>query len=276
MDKKAKTIVYSDVFYSLFSEDAVSCVHQMADHVLVYVYSGELLITQGDKRYRLCKNESAFIRRDHRQKAYKRPYKGEQYKGIALVLKRELLREVYARLPKSHLPDGKGKTMRETFIRLCNQPLIDGLFASLYVYFDAKKEPSVELIRLKLQECVLALLEIDRRFYATLFDFSEPWKIDIMDFMNANYMYPLSLQEIATYTGRSLSTFKRDFKKLEGSITPERWVMKRRLSEVYKRVKKGGKPSEIYLEVGFKSLSHLYQAFKREYGVPPSQVIQEE
>ncbi len=31
--------------------------------------------------------------------------------------------------------------------------------------------------------------------------------------MNENYMYEFSMEEIAHYTGRSLATFKRDFKR---------------------------------------------------------------
>ena len=54
-----------------------------------------------------------------------------------------------------------------------------------------------------------------------LFDFSTPWKMDILDFMNENYMYEFTLEELAHYTGRSLATFKRDFKKGERADTRE-------------------------------------------------------
>ena len=65
---------------------------------------------------------------------------------------------------------------------------------------------------------MLALLRTDKRFMTALFDFSTPWKMDILDFMNENYMYEFTL-ELAHYTGRSLATFKRDFKEGE-RLTP--------------------------------------------------------
>lgn len=68
-------------------------------------------------------------------------------------------------------------------------------------------------MELKLQEGLMALLSIDERFVPTMFDFNEPWKTDIIGFMEENYMYDLSIEEIAHYTGRSLATFKRDFRK---------------------------------------------------------------
>lgn len=50
-------------------------------------------------------------------------------------------------------------------------------------------KPKDDFMNLKLQEGLLALLHIDNRFAPTLFDFNQPWKIDIMEFLNENYMY---------------------------------------------------------------------------------------
>lgn len=80
-------------------------------------------------------------------------------------------------------------------------------------YFDTKTKPTPEMMHLKMQEGLLALLQTDERFYPCLFDFTAPWKIDIEDFMNKNYMYNLSLAELARFTGRSLAAFKRDFQQ---------------------------------------------------------------
>ena len=40
------------------------------------------------------------------------------------------------------------------------------------------------------------LLNTDKSLYASLFDFVEPWKIDILDYLNENYMCDLSMEEI--------------------------------------------------------------------------------
>lgn len=71
-------------------------------------------------------------------------------------------------------------------------------------YFDSQTEPSLEIFELKMQETLVVLLQLDERFYPCLFDFSQPWKIDIEEFINENYMYDLSLDEIARFTGKSL------------------------------------------------------------------------
>ena len=117
-------------------------------------------------------------------------------------------------------------------------------------------------MNLKLQEGLLALLHIDKRFAPTLFDFNEPWKIDIMEFMNENYMYEFTMEEMAHYTGRSLATFKRDFKKIS-DLTPEKWLIRKRLEVAYAKMKEGGKKVvDVYAEVGFKESVALFDRFQ--------------
>ena len=107
------------------------------------------------------------------------------------------------------------------------------------------------------------MLHIDERFYPTLFDFNEPWKIDILEFMEQNYMYDFSMEDLATFTGRSLATFKRDFKKIS-TLTPQKWLIHKRLEAAYEKMKTGTrKVQDVYLEVGFKNPSHFATAFKK-------------
>ena len=103
-------------------------------------------------------------------------------------------------------------------------------------YFNPEVKPQDDVMHLKLQEGLLALLHTDKRFMTALFDFSTPWKMDILDFMNENYMYEFTLEELAHYTGRSLATFKRDFKKVS-ALTPEKWLIRKRLEVAYHLLK---------------------------------------
>lgn len=118
----------------------------------------------------------------------------------------------------------------------------------------------------------MALLAIDERFVPTMFDFNEPWKIDILDFMEENYMSDLSIEEIAHYTGRSLATFKRDFKKIS-NLTPEKWLIKKRLDKAYELMKASRRRVvDVSAEVGFRNPSHFSTAFKREFGIAPTAI----
>nr|WP_255547627.1 AraC family transcriptional regulator [Mucilaginibacter sp. dw_454] len=71
-------------------------------------------------------------------------------------------------------------------------------------------------------------------------------------------------------TGRSLTTFKRDFKKAFYT-TPQKWLTQKRLELAhYQLAEKKRKAADIYLEVGFENLSHFSYAFKKRFGYPPS------
>lgn len=147
---------------------------------------------------------------------------------------------------------------------------IESLFASMTPYFNPEVKPQDDVMHLKLQEGLLALLHTDKRFMTVLFDFSTPWKMDILDFMNENYMYEFTLEELAHYTGRSLATFKRDFKKVS-ELTPEKWLIRKRLEVAYHLLKEERrKVVDVYAEVGFKNPSHFSTAFKKRYGIPPT------
>lgn len=83
-------------------------------------------------------------------------------------------------------------------------------------------------------------------------------------------MNDLSLKEIANYTGRSLATFKRDFKKIS-DLTPQKWIIRRRLEAARALVRSGKrKVTEICFDVGFKNLSHFSKAYKEMYGSSPA------
>lgn len=87
------------------------------------------------------------------------------------------------------------------------------------------------------------------------------------------HMCDLNLEEIAHYTGRSLATFKRDFRKIS-ALTPEKWLIRKRLEKAYELMKSGKKKVvEVYAEVGFRNPSHFSTAFKREFGIAPTAVL---
>ena len=125
---------------------------------------------------------------------------------------------------------------------------------------------------LQQKEAVLTLLQLRPDLAPVLFDCAEPWKVDLREFMDKNYASDLDLQGFAHYTGRSLSTFKKDFEQ-QFRMSPMKWIVRRRLDEARHLIEQQGeKPLDVYLRVGFKNLSHFSTAYKREFGYPPSVV----
>jgi len=263
------TFNYSDIFFSYLHNDERQCIQMAKNHVLLYVYSGEFMVEEGKKKTIISKGESVFIRRDNRVIMTKQPSTAEPFKGIFLIFKRQFLRDFFQTVNKKNLPSERLKKM-SSVVSIENNANVDSLFHSMLPYFNKTTIPPQELMELKLQEGVLSLLNMDKNFYQYLFDFSEPWKIDIMEFLEQNFTYELSIEEIAAFTGRSLATFKRDFKKVS-PLPPQQWLIQRRLKKAYEKLRfEGKRVKDVYFEVGFKNQSHFSQAFKKQYGFSPS------
>ena len=87
--------------------------------------------------------------------------------------------------------------------------------------------------------------------------------------MNKHFTYNIPLQQFAKLTGRSLSTFKRDFTKIF-KAPPEKWLKKQRLQQAHFLIaQKKQRPSDVYWEVGFENLSHFSESFKEQFGYSP-------
>lgn len=268
--KGINTLRYSDIFLAMYSDNGNSCLHRNHSHVLVYMYSGELEIKERGKVTGLHKGDCAFIRKDFSVQLTKQACNGEQFKAIFLMFTDKFLRSFYNRLDKGSLPQDARRSKVSLYRLPSNRPDIVSLFESMTPYFHSGIQPTDELLELKMTEGLYILLNTDKNLYASLFDFADPWKIDIMSFMEQNYTNDLSLEEMANYTGRSLATFKRDFSKVS-DLSPQKWVIRRRLEAAHALILSGTqKVTDICYRVGFKNLSHFSKAYKGLYGCSPA------
>lgn len=260
----------ANVFVASYFTDDRGCAHCNREHTLIYIHSGELEITDGAKKSILHPGECAFMRRDNRMWLQKRVKDGKPYRSVVMKFSRAYLKEFFQSLDRGDIPKD-AKREKASLVKFPSDRLdVRSLFESLMPYFDTGSVPDDDILKMKMTEGMFAILKTDENLYASLFDFVEPWKIDIMDFMEQNFMNDLSMNEIAYYTGRSLATFKRDFKKVS-ELTPQKWLINRRLEAARDLILKGGrKVSEICYCVGFKNLSHFSKLYKEMYGMAPT------
>lgn len=267
--EKLDVLNCSNIFIANYFTDDRGCAHCNREHTLIYINSGELEITDGHRKTILHPGDCAFLRRDNRMWLQKRVRDGKPYHSIVMKFSREYLKEFFQTLNRRKIPKD-AKREKASLVKFPSNRLdVRSLFESLLPYFEAGISPDDDVLKLKMSEGMLAILKTDENLYASLFDFADPWKIDIVDFMEKNYMNDLSMNELAYYTGRSLATFKRDFKKVS-EITPQKWLIRRRLEAARELICKGGrKISDICFDVGFKNLSHFSKLYKEMYGMAP-------
>lgn len=270
--EELKALDFSNMLRESYFTDDCPCAHHNCEHTLIYLCSGKLEIEQERRRTVLHEGECAFMRRDYRMRLQERVQAGKPYRAVVWEFSRNFLREFYQTLDSGALPVHAERNRDSLYLLPANRPDIRSLFESVLRLFEAEVKPSEEQLRRKMVEGLYVLLNTDKNLYASLFDFTAPWKIDLMDFMEQNYMNDLSLEEMASYTGRSLSTFKRDFQKYS-ELTPQRWITQRRLEAACELLRTSRqKVSEVCWKVGFKNLSHFSKIYKERYGVSPTEM----
>jgi AraC-like DNA-binding protein len=162
-----------------------------------------------------------------------------------------------------------------SFLFIQEDRLIKKFIQSLEPYYNGSDQINQTFADVKREELLLILLKNDPRLAYVFFNFEIPEKINLEEFMNRNFRFNTSLERFAFLTGRSLSSFKRDFQKIFG-LNPGSWLKKKRLEEAYFQIsRQKERPSDVYLEVGFEDLSHFSFAFKKEFGLTPTEVAAE-
>lgn len=240
----------------------------LEDHCFVRIISGEVKIVQSDVSQVFGPGASILVPRRQLSTVIQYPKDNQAYKCVLMILKGDRLKDYYSRNPAHE------NISSTAVVKSYEQhPLIESYFASLMPYFELQDELPEKLLALKIEEVLTILRTIDKSVDTFLADFSEPGKIDLADFMEKNYMFNMSLEKFSYLTGRSLTTFKRDFSRIYG-VTPQRWLTTRRLRLAHYLLSESKqKPVEVYREAGFENLSHFSHAFKKLFGYAPKQVV---
>jgi len=115
------------------------------------------------------------------------------------------------------------------------------------------------LSEIKTREILLVLKQIDRPLFESLFTLPRRKKKDLEDFMSKNFVVNVPLETFSKMTGRSLSTFKRDFKRVSADAT-SRWLKKKRLERAYYLIKEKTRRLRMFIS---KSVLKTFPIFPR-------------
>jgi AraC-like DNA-binding protein len=266
MEYTAKYIT-DDIKLSCYEDKFFKSDIMFDQHMLIWFISGETKIIQADTTYRFKEGDIFLIPRNQLATIINYPKNGLPHKTVVMHLSATRLKDFYANLEVR-----KKAVKPQKIYHFHHHPLLESCLASLIPYFEMSELPA-EIAALKITEAISILRAIDKGIDDVLANFEEPWKIDLATYMEKNFRFNLPLEKFAYLTGRSLTTFKRDFSKVF-CTTPQRWLTQKRLELAhYQFVEKRMKPTEVCYEVGFENLSHFSFAFKKQFGYTPSELI---
>lgn len=237
-------------------------------NTLVLIISGQFTLETSGQKISMRRGEMLLIGKNQLAQITKAPLEDENYETIVISLQEDLLRKIAL----EEQIDIKEKYAGPLNILIPNNDFLQGFFQSVVPYVRNPAEHITSAMgMLKVNEAVKLLLHVMPELKTFLFDFSEPYKIDLEKFMLSNFHFNIPVEEFARLTGRSLAGFKRDFQKIFG-MAPRHWLQEKRLTEARHLIEsKNKKPSSIYLDLGFESLSHFSHSFKKKFGKTPSE-----
>lgn len=257
------------IFYSYLSAERKEKVCFWNDHTLILQVSGQFTIETSGQTISMAGGDMLLIGKNQVGTLTKTPLPGANYETVVISLQEALLRKIVL----EEKLEADRKYIGPPNVLIPSNEFLQGYFQSIIPY--ARRSGATmtdEMGILKVKEIVKLLLISLPQLRNFLFDFSEPHKIDLERFMLSNFQFNVPVEKFAQLTGRSLASFKRDFQKTFGS-PPRHWLQDKRLTAAKYLIEiKCQKPSAIYLDLGFKSLSHFSHSFKKKFGKAPAEL----
>jgi len=134
------------------------------------------------------------------------------------------------------------------------------------------KKIQSRILETKFEEIMLYLVEFKGvEFLYSLISNSSNEHQKFIQTIESNQLNKLTIKELSFISDMSVSTFKREFEKHFRS-TPSKWFQEKRLEHAAFLLKNNSKrPSDIFEEIGYETLSNFTQAFKLKFGLTPKQ-----
>ncbi|KQS36250.1 AraC family transcriptional regulator [Pedobacter sp. Leaf194] len=255
------------IFYSYLSTQRRQKACFWNHHTLILQVSGEFTLETSEQSISMGAGEMLLIGKNQLGTLTKTPGEKGSYETIVISLQEDLMRKIALEEKITTV----GKYIGRPNLLIPANEFLQGYFQSIVPYARSSGASMTdEMGILKVKEGIKLLLLALPSLRNFLFDYAEPYKIDLEKFMLNNFHFNVPIEKFAQLTGRSLAGFKRDFQKAF-DLPPRQWLLSKRLDAAKFLIEnKHQRPSAIYLELGFESLSHFSHSFKKKFGLIPS------
>lgn len=143
---------------------------------------------------------------------------------------------------------------------------------SLQLYFDTPSLLTDDLIILKVRELILLLVKTNQTegVKHVLRDLFNPTRLDFRQVIEHHLFDNLNVEDLATLTSQSVSSFKRNFKAVFND-SPARYIKTKRLEKAADLLLVSeSRITEIAYDCGFNDVGHFSKSFHAHYKCSPS------
>ena len=243
----------------------------LEQHLLYVVLGGSVKLTCGRQTWTVRKNEMILLRRAQSVSYEKQ---GSEETGLfesqLFAINDELLKD-FLTSQQVQIPQMTEELGTQV------SPMSDRLVAycwSLSPYFNDPSQVNPGLLRLKVMELLYNVMDCSKNIFRQMLQLRQPVKTDIHRVVEENYTSPISLDELAYLSGRSLSSFKREFQDIYGA-PPARWIREKRLSKAHEMLRSSSlSVADVAYSLGFENPTHFSRIFKQQYGASPISIAE--
>ncbi|MCD7926467.1 MAG: AraC family transcriptional regulator N-terminal domain-containing protein [Bacteroides sp.] len=200
----------------------------LTHHAIVFILAGVKQINVSHSKFRINPGELFLIPKgEYVMSEY---IAGEHgFQSVMLFFNQKVARYIVQQLNET-VPEALTEMKKKEAIKIIpNNPEIQSLFHSLVSYSKENSPFLCEMIRLKFMELIYLLL--DGHYRQTIISFlldAARYETPTIVVVLEKYLYSShTLEELAKLSGRSLSSFKREFAQEYGEA-PQTWIRKKK------------------------------------------------
>lgn len=239
----------------------------LEDHLLLFVQHGIYTVSYGGEVYTVHKNEMVLLKKaiSIQYQKTKDPDDPCRLEYKMFFLKDDLLREFFK---MANIKPKSPKVPVPISVKPVDERLIKYV-ESLEPYFKEPEKVDGNLIKIKLLELLYDLAASDGGLMLQLMQLKQQAYSDIAKIVEENILNPVSLNDLAYLSGRSLSSFKRDFQAIY-NMPPYHWLREKRLDYAQELLLSTAMTvTDICFMTGFENITHFSRIFKEYYGCSP-------
>ncbi|PWV50612.1 AraC family transcriptional regulator [Chitinophaga sp. S165] len=247
----------------------------LEEHLLLFLLEGSLKVIYGKESFQVNRNEMILLKKATliNYESVGNPLNNNLFSCLMFSLKDEMIKSF---LTSTDLKIAKQDVDIKDLSSV--QPMDDCLIAfahSLGPFFKNVDKVAPSQLRHKMMELLYDTAVCSDTIFQQILHLQEPVRMDLREVVERHYATPIRIEELAYLSGRSLSSFKREFQQIF-NVPPATWIREKRLNKAKEMLETTAMSvSEICYSLGFENVSHFSRIFKQYHGIMPTSLRQD-
>lgn len=243
----------------------------LKEHFLLFAIEGLNELRIGSQFFSVKKGEMLLIKKA----AYVEIVKSGDalndfmYESVSFSLKKDIIIDFIKLIEMDHYEKEKEHESKALIYSYGER--LKTFLESLKPYFNDNENIKTGLFKLKILELLYDLSQSNPKFLNQLINIDQNKTRDLLKTIEEHYLRPYSLQELAYISGRSLSSFRREFESLF-QMKPAKWIQEKRLHKAKELLLTTQLTiANVCYEVGYENVSHFSRLYKSYFGYNPTE-----